>query len=303
MSNRYVSRLAKDTLAIFLLHGVIEKSPYRIRNYTRKHLEKDYFFSIIKELKVAGNPLSMDDVVEHHIDREPYPPNSFAITFDDGFENNYSVAAPLLKDLAIPATFYVSTDFIENKTMSWIDRIENCVEQTSLPFLKLPWDMNETPIASPEQAKALLDDVRSRVKQDPTINVMDLIERIYQQCSMGPVISSDDPLDRKMTWQQLSQLDSDDNFIVGGHSHYHSILSFLDEDQLELEVSLSLSLLQGKSGIATQHYSYPEGLQHCYSESVITCLKQKGILCSPTAIDGVCRYTDDLFHLKRIFII
>ena len=41
----------------------------------------------------------------------PFPPNSFAITFDDGFENNLSVAAPLLSDLKIPLTIYITTNF------------------------------------------------------------------------------------------------------------------------------------------------------------------------------------------------
>ena len=56
------------------------------------------------------------------------PRNAYAITFDDGFENNYSLAAPILDDFNLPATFYFSTDFIENNSMSWIDKIEYCVE-------------------------------------------------------------------------------------------------------------------------------------------------------------------------------
>ena len=43
--------------------------------------------------------------------------------------NNYSIAAPILNDLKIPATFYFSTDFVENNTMSWIDKIEYCFEK------------------------------------------------------------------------------------------------------------------------------------------------------------------------------
>src|SRR5208283_3747368 len=118
--------LSRQTLAIFLFHGVVNQSNYRVRNYTKKHLDKDTFSQCITELKKMGHPLSMDDVVEHHNSRTSFPPRSFALTFDYGFENNYSIAAPILADLAIPATFYVSTAFITHNQMSWIDRLECC---------------------------------------------------------------------------------------------------------------------------------------------------------------------------------
>ena len=36
------------------------------------------------------------------------------VTFDDGYKDNYDFAFPLLKKYSIPATFYISTGFIEN---------------------------------------------------------------------------------------------------------------------------------------------------------------------------------------------
>ena len=60
-----------------------------------------------------------------HENETPFPKNSFALTFDDGFENNMSIAAPILTDYKVPATIYVTTNFIENNEMSWIDKIES----------------------------------------------------------------------------------------------------------------------------------------------------------------------------------
>src|SRR5437016_4947415 len=125
----YAIRLRNDRFVIFLLHGVIERQVHAVRNYTRKHLELDYFAGMLRALLAAGGrAVSLDDVTAAHESGEKLPPKSFAVTFDDGFRNNATVAAPVLADLKIPATFYVTTDFIESNRMSWIDRIEWCLE-------------------------------------------------------------------------------------------------------------------------------------------------------------------------------
>src|SRR5262249_22288404 len=94
----------------------------------------------------------------------------------------------------------------------------------------------------------------------------------------------------------------DPDFTIGGHTHTHRIMSHLSPEELADEVDMSLKLLEDKGGIARRHYSYPEGLQHCYSPEVIECLKNRGIVCSPTAEDGINGVDEDPFHLKRIFV-
>ena len=49
----------------------------------------------------------MDEVVFIKKNNQKISKKSFVITFDDGFENNYSIAAPVLDDLNIPATFSI----------------------------------------------------------------------------------------------------------------------------------------------------------------------------------------------------
>ena len=299
---KIAQRLTENSLVIYLFHGVIEGSDYTVRNYTRKHLGKDYFCEFIKENKMVGHPLSMDDVIEHYKTGESYPPFSFAVTFDDGFENNYSVAAPILKDLNVPATFYVTTDFIENNHMSWTDRLEYCLEVVSEGQLSFFWDQNMHVFKNREDKISLLEHLRSRVKQDPTIDLSNLVSDIFLQCGLDEITQSDDPLDLKMSWKQISELNNDENFIIGGHTHSHPILSFLNDSEIEKEIKTSVCLLDKKAGIKSSHYAYPEGLEYCYSDEVIKVLKNHDVVCCPTAEYGVNQIDCDLFRLKRIMV-
>lgn len=295
--------LYEDGLLILLFHGVIERQTCDVRNYNRKHIEKDYFASILKKLKKEGIPLSMTDVLEFYEEGKPYPGRSFAVTFDDGFENNISIAAPVLCDLQVPATFYVTSGFIEFNGMSWIDSIESVMELVPCGRIKLPWSDDAISFSSRESKIDLLQKIRSAVKTSPDVDTHALVQDISAQLGYEPVIASDHPLDLKMTWAQVNELASQSLFEVGGHSHSHQILSFLSEQDLRTDLDLSLGLLKEKAGIENVHYAYPEGLAHCYNPLVISELKNRGIRCCPSAIAGRNTLEYDLFNLRRTIVL
>lgn len=294
--------LSEKGLTILLFHGVIDEGAvYAVRNYTRKHISEKAFIHCLHEIKKDGVPLSMNDIVSLYLKKEKYPPRSFAITFDDGFANNYSIAAPILREFNIPATFYVTTDFVENNTMSWIDRIEYCFEWQQRVELTLPWGETVLCETNGDKMRAL-ESIRFHVKRDPTIKLDEFVEEIFRQCEMMPIYHSDGPLDKKMTWEQVRDLAREELFIVGGHSHDHVNLAFLEHEECAQQISKSLQYITEKTGLPMKHYSYPEGLENCYSEKVISLLKDHGVVCSPTAIEGVNTQQEDLFHLRRTMV-
>jgi peptidoglycan/xylan/chitin deacetylase (PgdA/CDA1 family) len=296
----YEDRLQDGQLAIYLFHGVTLPHGCRIRNYTRKHLELDYFASVIRRLKANGNAVSMEQVRRCYEEGEQLPPRAFAITFDDGFQNNLTVAAPLLAEERVPATFYVTTGFIDSNRMGWIDRIEFAVETRTKGALRLPW--GERQFDGDDERRELLNEIRVRVKRDPQMDNDALASDIQQQLGQPVTFTSDHPLDRKLTWKETSELAADPLFIVAGHSHTHRILEYLDDQALADELDTSLRLLREKAGIVSHHYSYPEGLSFCYSDRVIAALQARGTRCCPSAEDGVNAPGTDLFRLKRIMV-
>lgn len=302
LPDRMAQRLTQDALAIFLFHGVIHRQCHRVRNYTGKHIEVELFERCMRRLAQVGRALSMNEVLMHCESSEPFPPNSYAITFDDGFENNLSVAAPVLADLRIPATIYVTTDFIESNGMSWIDRIEYVVEDVRSQDLRVDWAPQPFQLHDTASRVAFLKAVRQYVKGDPRCDPNEFSDALCERLGTSAIRSSDDPLDLKMSWKQVREAHAGGVLTIGGHSHTHPILSFLSPERLAYELDTSIHLLASKAGVPPTHYSYPEGLVHCYSESVIAELKYRGVRCCPTAIDGLNSVTVDPFHLRRIMI-
>ena len=300
----YSSYLKEEEFVIFLFHGVITKNKCSLRNYTKKHLEIDEFEKVILALRAKGNPVHLDDIVFAHQKKSSLPPYSYAITFDDGFANNFHLAAPLLKKFETPAIFYLTSGFIEDNSCSWIDIIERVVENLHDVKLEHEFISTQSPIKSIEDKIAFLEKVRETVKNNSCIDPYQLAQSVIMQNKDESITQDIDiELDQKMTPYEVRQLSDEPLFTIGGHSHTHRIMSFLKSEDLENEISHSIKLLKHWTGKNIIHYSYPEGLKHCFSEKVIKCLKKHGIECCPTALSGLNKINSDLFNLKRISVV
>ncbi len=294
----YASLLAPDTYPILLFHGVVPRHEHEIRNYNRKHISTDRFIAVLRELSAKGTSIAMPDVVAMARGDMALPYRAFAVTFDDGFANAVAIAAPILAELRIPATFYITTAFVERGGGSWTDLLEQAVEACSSFRLSVPLPV-EGRFSTRDEKIRLLEELRRIVKRDPAVDPYELANELWRQLGVSD-LEPDPMLDIKMSWTQVRALAATNGFTVGGHGDTHRILTFLSPTELEREIATSISLLRDYVGGPIEHYSYPEGLAHCYSDDVIAALRRHGIHCAPTAEPGVNRARDDLFRLKRI---
>jgi peptidoglycan/xylan/chitin deacetylase (PgdA/CDA1 family) len=298
---KYVN-IPKNNFVIFLFHGVIEKNLFEVRNYTKKHILKKEFLKILKLLKKKGNILSLDEIFYCIKNNINLPRNAYAITFDDGFENNYSLAAPILDDLNLPSTFYFSTDFIENNSMSWIDKIEYCVELKKKGEVYIPWLKRKISFDSKKSKIILLDNIRYFVKNNFGFNINNFVNHFYDECDIPVINNSNTNIDKKINWKQTSILKNHGLFNIGGHSHDHLSLGLLSNKQSTLQIKKSFIFFKKRINLNLKHYSYPEGRKIDYNKLVISRLKSRGIKLCPTAIEGKNNLNTGLFDLKRVLI-
>jgi len=59
------------------------------------------------------------------------PPDAVAVTFDDGYVDNLTTASPVLLELGIPATFFVTTGGLAHPSRYWWDAFATLLEPES----------------------------------------------------------------------------------------------------------------------------------------------------------------------------
>lgn len=298
----YSKYLKKKSNVIFLFHGVIDKNPFKIRNYTKKHLLKKEFIKVLNDLNKKGHCMSLDQVCDTIKNKRNFKDYSYSITFDDGFYNNYKIAAPILKKRKLYATFYLTTSFIEKNETSWIDKIEHMIEKVKtkkiINIFNKKFKINDNKKVKID----FLNCIRYLAKKDNT-DFNKLVLDVKKQLGINYKLNNlNNILDKKMNWTQVRKLNQCEYFTVGGHTVNHPILSFLSDRESKKEIYNSINAIKKNTKIRIKHYSYPEGLKHTFGKREIKLLKNKDITICPSAEFGFNNKNTDLFNLKRIFV-
>ncbi len=287
---------------ILLYHGVSNYVNYKgIENFSKKHISKNIFYRQMKFIKKNCNIISINDLEKFKKEKK-IPRNSVLVTFDDGFENNYKVAVPILKKLNIPATFYISSGMIGKKKLFWVDKIEDIINRCKCNYVTITLHKKEkfnltTKIKKIKAVKI----IKKFCKNATAIEKDKLINNLSKEAKTSPSFKFSKNY-KVMSWNQVKKISANSLFDIGGHSLDHNILSKLPVVKMRIDIKESIKILETKLKKKIIHYSYPEGQMNDYNKSVKSYLKSLGIKYCPTAINGIAKIDDDSFELRRIMV-
>lgn len=113
-------RFLKRYVAVALMyHRVSDEGNNSDITVSTKNFERQ-----IKYLKKNFNIVPLDELVDANIRHSKIEKSIVAITFDDGFRDNYADAYPILRKHNVPATIFVVTDYIDYGYMLSKDEIK-----------------------------------------------------------------------------------------------------------------------------------------------------------------------------------
>lgn len=78
----------------------------------------------LRYIKKHCNTVPLDDIILWTIGLKKIPPRSVALTFDDGYKDNFEIMLPLLIKYRIPATVFLTTDLSKMKQLGFLDRLD-----------------------------------------------------------------------------------------------------------------------------------------------------------------------------------
>jgi len=210
----------------------------------------------------------------------PLPPDAIMITFDDGYDDNYRIAFPILRELGLSAMFFVSTGQIDSGMPFAYDWLVHMVcvteaDRLTVPELAIDWPLPRGLLQRRRIAGTLLDAVKrvDDVKQQAVIN------RLQREWNM-PVAQHPDC--RPMNWDQLREMQAH-GMEIGSHGVQHRMLAKLSTDELVREIAGSKNALDTHLDAPAEAISYPVGGFDAYDQQVMDIAKEAGF-------KGACNY-------------
>jgi peptidoglycan/xylan/chitin deacetylase (PgdA/CDA1 family) len=170
-----------------------------------------------------------------------------AFTMDDGWQDNYVNALPILRAAEIPATVFLCTGLAGETAPFWPEQVRRVLR----PSLSQTYGKRaETLIeALVESLKYCSPEARDR-------HVHMLLIQSGDADEMRGAKPRD--IDRTLDWEQVREMDRQ-GVRFGSHSHAHPILTAVPEDVAAQEIVESKLALETKLGYECDLFAYPNG--------------------------------------------
>jgi peptidoglycan/xylan/chitin deacetylase (PgdA/CDA1 family) len=262
---------------ILMYHGVVPESAPALAAQLRY---------LARHFKV----ISLEAMVDRLTNRSFPLTNEIVLTFDDGLRNNLTVVYPILREMELPATFFVCPALIESGTWLWNHEMR-CRLQT---------------LASAELAEMRMKLLTPNTSVDGIVEWMKTLglpqrrqaETTIRQASPDfRATASQRAAFDLMDWDDLLSLDCD-LITVGSHSFSHPILTTLSAQEIELEILESRRCLEQRLQRTVDFFCYPNGAYDQRAHQFV----QKAYRAAVTTESGVVDGQEglDLHRLPRI---
>ena len=304
---RMLIHLHRDRIPILMIHGVLDEQMTRHWKPSWRRTPPKQLEYVISVLNCYFDFESMDGIADSLAQHAVPKRAKLGLTFDDGYRNNITCAAPILVRKDSPAMFYLSTGHIESRAPMWIDRLDFVLQKLELP---------EIEITLQEQVFTIKLKPRSRFEEDYVYLRRSIKDFYSDDCAMLSDIASeafrleklagtslldsitDDPVAEIMTADEVSG--KHDKITYGSHTVSHVRVDRISDQLLLAELRESKSWIEETTRERCLHFCYPNG---DFNRRSIAALAECGYKTAVTTIEGSNRVGDsELLALRRISI-
>jgi len=287
---RFLERRQTPQAAIFALHRILPADEVA-QSYNREIvLEKECFRAFLQWLANEWTVVSLEQLWE-----DPLPASSrvCALTFDDGWEDNYRIAFPLLQEVRLPATIFLPTAYIgtnnympEERLARLLARIDTAGEQSL--FAERFTDAVGGAVSPELLSAGRYQSIFKKVPLQLKIRVLGMLEQQFG--------GSGNNGRHTITWDEARRMRAH-GISFGSHTVNHCLLACEHENTIANELQTSRQVLRQQLGDALDALAYPNG---SYDSRVVRLAAECGLKACVTTEYGVVRADTDRFRLPRI---
>ena len=277
---------------ILAYHGA-ESAPDPLLNYDGFHVPADVFRGQLEHLAHHYRVVSLREIVASVAEGGALPRHAVALTFDDGYRNNVEVVAPILESFGFPATFFVTTGFIDGASRPWWDILRAIVVRTGVSSLE--WGGVAYSLASQADRVCAVIAIEAECRGMKAADREAALDTLASTsgvdvCEVGPAI---------MGWNDVRAL-LKRGFDVGPHTVTHISLGVEGPEAVARELAESAVQLSSQTGVTPRLCSYPYGGAVDVPAGVERQLGALGFAGAVTSTEGLVLPGCDVFRLPRL---
>ena len=267
---KLIANFSKHNFLILNYHGVIDKVDF---NYSINHMDAEQFEHQIKFLSANFNILQQEEFLFNYLNDKPSKKKSLLLTFDDGYENNFKFAYPILKKYNAPATIFLISSLIDTKNPTWYDLIDNTKyvfnnQKHSAETIKLGAELGIK-----YQKEIFHNDLKKYLKDQSTNEKNEIIEKYLNIIGLNSMDNIDEKYWKILSSEQILKMQQSGLISFGSHTVNHPNLDQIIKDEVELELKNSKSKIENILGKKINTIAFPDG---AYNESVKKMTKEAG---------------------------
>ena len=231
----------------------------------------------------------------------PAPGPRIAITFDDGYLDNFDVAAPILVSLGLPATYFVTTGALdEGAEEFWWDRIEHLLfdEGQQLPHLRLDLgarvlELDLSDLVARERAFLVCNDAVALARPPAADRLVaalaEALGRTTEPCARHARISRD----------RLRSVARNPLVSVGSHTRDHAALRNLDDAAAREQIVGTRRALADVLDSPPAFLAYPFGGRLAVGSRDVALAKEAGYIAACVTRPDTKRRGSDPHRIPR----
>ncbi len=267
-------------LTILMYHGIVEQP---LEPFCWHQLARDAFERQIDWVARHMHVLPLDDALAR-LDHGTLPEHACAITFDDGYRSNVTLAEPILARHGMTATVFLPTDAIGDGELLWPDRVYAALAGA------------RGPDGSADDIDALLDTLKALPRAAKDARLAELA------ATHGPLDSAVAAPFALLDWDEVRAARARGVLAFGPHSRTHEILARCDDAEVRDQVLGSCEAFARRMGEPATVFAYPNGRAIDFDDRARAALDEAGVRWALATTEGRNGPGADARALRRIGI-